>query len=485
MIGRNSKTSKFDGVEDQILHGFHRLRPLVGIKITQVVSGPVSCTCLAISESGQLFSWGRNDNGELGLGHQTNVYNPMPVQVPGDTIVKGAACGSNHTLVYSNSGDLFSCGVGKNGQLGIGKKPDFVTKLVKVETSPKVVNAACGREFSMVVGDDGSIYSFGFPEKGVLGNGTEGKTLERANKFTYECITTPWAITGIRAKYGDNVKITNVACGAQHTCAMDDQGRIYTWGFGAYGRLGHGDNKDQMEPLAVELFSFEPPPPDPNVPKFMQRQQPQIRGAQIACGNTSTFVVSGEPYHALYRFGITKKSGEAQMKPMLEDQVHGWRVRSVSCGNTSICIASERTLITWGPSPTFGELGYGEGEPRSSTVSKKVDSLEGALTMQVASGLAFTLAVIDTSDETSQKILEKLPVFEPKEVDSKVAKQLAVQAVEESRAKRARKKEMSKATAADDEEEDAEDEIQNDDDDHDHDDEEYQGEKPKRKKRKQ
>ena len=62
-------------------------------------------------------------------------------------------------------------------------------------------------------------------------------------------------------------------------------------GFGGYGRLGHRDNKDVHEPTAVEMFSFEPPPPNPDLPKFLQRQQPKFRGFSIACGGKKIMCV--------------------------------------------------------------------------------------------------------------------------------------------------------------------------------------------------
>lgn len=83
MVSKSVKTSDFDGVENQICWGFVRLRPLAGIKITKVLSGPCSASCFAISASGQVFGWGRNAQGQLGTGGVVNVYNPTQVSVLG------------------------------------------------------------------------------------------------------------------------------------------------------------------------------------------------------------------------------------------------------------------------------------------------------------------------------------------------------------------------------------------------------------------
>lgn len=439
MVGKSNKTSDFDGVESQILWGFHRLQPLVGVKVSKVVAGPNSCTCVALAADGRCFTWGRNNHGQLGQGHQTNVYNPMVVDVPGDESIVAAGCGPGHTLLVSAAGHAFAAGTGKSGQLGVGRKTDMVKSFVAVaEVGKPVTRAACGRDFSMLVDAEGGIYSFGHPEFGCLGNGTDGKTLARANKFEFDCVTSPQPIDHMQRAYPD-AKITEVACGANHTLAMDSQGRVYTWGFGGFGRLGHKDNKDQFRPLAVELFSHTPPPPDESVPAFLRRTQPPVRGEQITCGSTSSFVVTGEPYNCLYMFGITKRTGEAVMYPTVEEQVHGWRVRSVSVGATSTAVAADRSLITWGASPTFGELGYGADGKKSSTKSAAVETLAGAICMQLASGSACTLAVVDIDDDKSKAVLEKVPVFFPDEVDPKLAKAAEAKAADKKRAMRAKK----------------------------------------------
>mmetsp|Transcript_43129 Transcript_43129/g.70021 ORF Transcript_43129/g.70021 Transcript_43129/m.70021 type:complete len:176 (+) Transcript_43129:513-1040(+) len=55
-------------------------------------------------------------------------------------------------------------------------------------------------------------------------------------------------------------KITfeKVACGGHHFLATTKQGDVYTWGWGLYGMLGHGDSADQSEPKLVEALIGEP-----------------------------------------------------------------------------------------------------------------------------------------------------------------------------------------------------------------------------------
>lgn len=57
-----------------------------------------------------------------------------------------------------------------------------------------------------------------------------------------------------------------------------------------------------------------------------------------------------------YMFGQTKKTGEANMYPKPMQDLYGWNVRSVACGVTATVIAADNSVISFGPSPAFGEL---------------------------------------------------------------------------------------------------------------------------------
>ena len=80
------------------------------------------------------------------------------------------------------------------------------------------VGAGAGRDFSVVCDAAGGCFSFGHPEHGKLGNGSESKSLERAGKFTFDCVGRP---TQVGALAGTTV--TGVACGNAHTVAMARQ----------------------------------------------------------------------------------------------------------------------------------------------------------------------------------------------------------------------------------------------------------------------
>eukprot|EP00798_Chlamydomonas_sp_ICE-L_P030794 gene30794-biopygen16632 len=73
----------------------------------------------AYVRNGELFVYGRNDYGQLGLGHTSNTIT-VPTKVPGINNASLVACGEGFTLCVRTDGTAISTGLNDNGQLGIG-----------------------------------------------------------------------------------------------------------------------------------------------------------------------------------------------------------------------------------------------------------------------------------------------------------------------------------------------------------------------------
>jgi len=75
-----------------------------------------------------------------------------------------------------------------------------------------------------------------------------------------------------------SVRVTGVACASWHTVAISNMGEIFTWGDGSNGKLGHGDENEELVPKKIEEADF--------------------KASQVACGNFHTLVLSdtGEVY---------------------------------------------------------------------------------------------------------------------------------------------------------------------------------------------
>ncbi|KAM9217761.1 LOW QUALITY PROTEIN: protein RCC2 [Leptosomus discolor] len=388
----------------QNLWGPHRYGCLSGIQVRSVVSGPCAAHSLLITAEGKLWSWGRNEKGQLGHGDTKRVEAPKLIEVLGGEAIVLAACGRNHTLALTESGSVFAFGENKMGQLGLGNQTDAVPSPTQIMYNGQpITKLACGAEFSMIMDCKGNLYSFGCPEYGQLGHNSDGKFIARAQRIEYDCELVPRRVAIFIEKTKDgqilpvpNVVVRDVACGANHTLILDSQKRVFSWGFGGYGRLGHAEQKDEMVPRLVKLFDF-----------------PGRGAAQIYAGYTCSFAVS--EIGGLFFWGATNTSRESTMYPKIVQDLCGWKIRSLACGKSSIIVAADESTISWGPSPTFGELGYGDHKPKSSTAAQEVKTLDGIYTEQVAMGCHSLVIARDGTDDEKEK-LRKLPEYNPRTI---------------------------------------------------------------------
>ena len=176
-----------------------------------------------------------------------------------------ASCGRSHTVCVDTEGKAWAFGSNKFGQLGFGvikkakgEKPSDIgeTRPVKVQCAidpvfGKVVDVACGADFTLWLTDTGKVLSAGYPQHGVLGHGTdhEHNTSASKIKIAYEAQPVPRVIRA----FGDK-KIVRIACGVSHSIAVDEDGGVWTWGCGDYGRLGHNEQKDEFSPRKIRMF---------------------------------------------------------------------------------------------------------------------------------------------------------------------------------------------------------------------------------------
>lgn len=401
MTGR-SKAPKGVQLAGRNLYGLHRLEALEGVRIRVVASGNSACHTVIVTEDGRAMTWGRNDKGQLGHGDIKRRDAPTVVEALTEYKIVGAACGRSHTLFLTDRGQVFGCGDNKMGQCGVGSKQPQINEPTKIPLKGRpITKFACGGEFSMIIDYKGCLYSFGCPEYGQLGNNTDGKYFVASNKMAFNCEISPKRV-GVyfqKSREGhivpvEDVVIVSVACGANHTIAMDSKKRCYTWGFGGYGRLGHAEPKDEMVPRLVKFFDG------------FQRGVKSVHAG-------GTFCLAVSEHGALFFWGQNKPAGEASMYPKPVQDLTGYNIRYVGCNNRSIVVVTEEGVISWGCSPTFGELGYGEGEhkPKSSAVPKEVHPLDSLFVHHLACGYAHNVYIIRDEKEEEKEKLNKMPVY--------------------------------------------------------------------------
>uniref|UniRef100_A0A6N2KPB5 RCC1-like domain-containing protein n=1 Tax=Salix viminalis TaxID=40686 RepID=A0A6N2KPB5_SALVM len=323
-----------------------RLRPLVGVNIRFVASGSASCHCVAL------------DRGQLGHGDSIQRDRPTVVSELSKYKLIKAGAGRSHTVVVTEDGLSLAFGWNKHGQLGSGSARN------EIESSPvrclvsDVKTTACGADFTVWLSsvEGASILSAGLPQYGQLGHGTDNEynTKDSSVRLAYEAQPRPRAIAALSRE-----TIVKVACGTNHTVAVDSNGYVYTWGFGGYGRLGHREQKDEWVPRRVDVFSKNNVLPPDTV---------------ISAGSVNSACTAGGGQ--LYMWGKLKNTGDDWMYPKPLMDLSGWNLRCMDSGNMHHFVGADNSCISWGHAQN-GELGYGPSGQKSSAVPKKVDILEG------------------------------------------------------------------------------------------------------------
>ncbi|XP_073987726.1 E3 ubiquitin-protein ligase HERC2 isoform X1 [Rhodnius prolixus] len=203
------------------------------------------------------------------------------------------------------------------------------------------------------------------------GEGNEGN-LGHGNTQSLE---KPRMIEALKSK-----KIRDIACGSSHSAAITSNGELYTWGLGEYGRLGHGDFVTQFKPKMVKALAGH-------------------HIVKVACGSrdAQTLALSSEGLVFSWGDGDFGKLGRGGSEgcdlPHNIERLNGLGVCHIECGaQFSLALTKSGQVWTWGKGDYF-RLGIGaDHHVRKPTL---VEGLKGEKVIDVAVGALHCLAVTD------------------------------------------------------------------------------------------
>jgi alpha-tubulin suppressor-like RCC1 family protein len=308
-----------------------------------------------------LWTWGGNNQGQLGNGVTNTTANPNPSQVfGGGTNWKQVACGYLHTAAIKIDGTLWTWGLNSYGRLGDGTviQRNIPTVISASATTWKQV--AGGRFHTAAVKTDGTLWTWGRNNSGQLGDGTSG------NISTTPAQTSAGATTW-----------KQVACGYAHTAAIKIDGTLWAWGQNAYRQLGDNTNVQRTSPVQISIGA--------------------TNWKQVACGDYHTVAIKTDG--TLFAWGSNSQGqigdGTLGINRTIPTQISvgttNWK--QVACGQYhTAAIKTDGTLWTWGRN-NEGQLGInlsGAGNDRSTPVTTFAG---GTNWKQVACGLYNTIAV--------------------------------------------------------------------------------------------
>jgi len=342
---------------------------------------------------GRLWCWGEewvslaaggSSAGRMSAGSWLNTYH----------LQSCVGVGQQHTVALSDNSNVISFGGNRQGQLGVGSGVSMSSEAIYVRdptihqnsssliwrSSP--VQVACGSLHTMLLLANGDLYAWGFNESRRLGLPTvdgddgDGPVSSDTVVFTPQCVQDDQVETGSGPKLLKELRLTKefrvtyVACGADHTLCIDQNGDVWTWGVGNYGNLGHGSNQSEPSPRIVEA---------------LRGQVMRV----VAGGSKHSGSVSRKGKLYMWGHGDKGRLGNGAQRgtstpELVESMTHEFVV-FVACGEAhSACITDAGELYTWGGG-SYGRLGHGEESDVFNPV--KVEALNRSQVIVVSLGV--------------------------------------------------------------------------------------------------
>ena len=326
-----------------------------------------------------LYAFGRNNAGQLGLGHTRDVGVPAAVDAFLAKEMRALAVGGGSedatyggfSLAMAEGGTLYSMGSNSHGQLGTGDTRDRIT-LSPVDFPPaaggaKVVVsiASAGLAFALALAKDGTVYAWGDNEQGQLGLGDRRRRL------------TPERVAGSLA----SETVVSIACGAHHALALTADGVLHAWGGNDRGQLGFGSDVDhQLTPRrllgAITGIKFN------NIDAGTYHSLAASKGGEVYCWGANDHAQLGlgdldardTPHAILHKFSRAK-------------------VTKVAAGDRhSLALTDAGEVFSWG-SADCGQLGYDIRERGRKYIGypRKVESLKA---VRIKAGYATSVAAL-------------------------------------------------------------------------------------------
>ena len=313
------------------------------------------------------FVWGLNDKDQLGGLKGSKIKLPVFSDVLSSLNPVSIAGGSKSLFLVTNEGKVYACGEGTNGRLGLGHCNNVPVPRQLSTLSQYVVKKVAvhsGGKHAMALTVDGRVFSWGEGDDGKLGH------------CSRMSIDKPRLIEALK-----NKRVRDIACGSSHSAAITSSGELYTWGCGEYGRLGHGDNVTQLRPKCVKALAGH-------------------RVVQVACGSRDAQTLALTDEGMVFSWGdgdfgkLGRGGSEGCAVPANVEKLNGMGIIQIECGaQFSLALSKTGVVWTWGKGDYF-RLGHGADQHvRKPTI---VESLRGKKIIHVAVGALHCLAVTDT-----------------------------------------------------------------------------------------
>lgn len=313
----------------------------------------------------RVFSWGEGTSGQLGNGCTTDpsgetgglsgvagtpgYTEKFPIEImqldshdPDQSIVHIAAAGDGSGALTA-SGQLFLWGNNAKGTLGPIEedRPNFVWPYLVDSGGVAFKSFSMSAQHCVAISTDGQVYTWGQNASSLGGplamfQGIFGPA--KCKGLGHSDGASTMHPTLVEFPVSEDLKFTQVSCGDEHTLALTEDGEVWVWGSGEYGRLGNGWHSDALTPEPVEVLSA-------------------LSGCKyIACGKAFSAAITDAG--ALYTWGrndngqlgcVGSAGLDVNNMEAIPVSVKIPPLKSISCGfGHSLAITDDGALYGWG-----------------------------------------------------------------------------------------------------------------------------------------
>jgi hypothetical protein len=197
---------------------------------------------VALTSSGNVYTWGLGRNGRLGHGTEQNQRCPRRIHSlrEFDYNISDISAGAGHTVVCTKNGRTYTFGSGEMGELGHGIAEDeLVPKLVSQIEKFHITAVTAATWCTLVRSLDGRLFSWGYGYAAQLSG------------YEFD-VPVPQLV---RCPLKQRIRVAGMALGEDHIALFCTSRRLYTYGEGAWGKLGHGGSDNERYPRLVEAIT--------------------------------------------------------------------------------------------------------------------------------------------------------------------------------------------------------------------------------------
>ncbi|CAI5663300.1 regulator of chromosome condensation isoform X2 [Oreochromis niloticus] len=349
-------------------------------KIVQVTAGGMHTVCL--SETGNIYTFGCNDEGALGRDTSEEGSEMIPGKVTLNEKVVQVSAGDSHTAALTEDGSVYIWGSFRdnNGVIGLLEPMKTCALPVKVPLTEHVVKIVSGNDHMVMVTLEGNLYTSGSAEQGQLGRVPEHFS-NRGGRKGLERLLVPQMV-----KVKGKVHFVDAFCGAYFTFAVSKEGHVYGFGLSNYHQLGTKSTKMCFVPVKLTCF------------KNSTTAWVDFSGGQH---HTLCLDAEGQVYslgRAEYgRLGLGEGAEEkSEPTPVMGIEL----AKGVACGaSVSYAVTREGSVYAWGMGTNL-QLGTGEEDDEWSPVKMTGKQLENRAVLMASSGGQHTVLLVKDKQES-------------------------------------------------------------------------------------